>query len=349
MGYLPGMPWILAGVVFAGAVQDFVVLFISTRRDGKSLGDLIKTEMGPVAGVIALFGAFMIMVIILAVLAMIVVKALIHSPWGVFTVARRCRLPCSWAFICASSARADWRGPVIGFVLLMLAIVYGQEVAASPTLAPWFDYSGVGLTWILIIYGAVAAMLPVGCCWRRATIFRPFEDRLHRAAGGQHRHRRTANADAGVDTLYRRHRAGLGPGSLFPFLFITIACGAGVGLHALISPGTTPKLLENETQARLIGYGGMLMESGRCLDGHDCRRCHRAGVLRHANSPAALIGQHPSRWAQVVVRGFAVTPEVLLATAKDVGETTIISRWRRADLCPWAWRISCTSCLAARA
>ena len=262
MGYLPGMLWILAGVVFAGAVQDFVVLFISTRRDGKSLGDLIKTEMGPVAGVIALFGAFMIMVIILAVLAMIVVKALIHSPWGVFTVAATVPIALFMG-IYLRYIRPGRIGEVsvIGFVLLMLAIVYGQDVAASPTLAPWFDYSGVGLTWILIIYGAVAAMLPVWLLLAPRDYLSTFLKIgfiVLLAASI------IIVAPQMQMPALTRYIDGTGPvwsGSLFPFLFITIACGAVSGFHALISSGTTPKLLENETQARLIGYGGMLMES----------------------------------------------------------------------------------------
>ncbi len=328
MGYLPGMLWILAGVVFAGAVQDFVVLFISTRRDGKSLGDLIKTEMGPVAGVIALFGAFMIMVIILAVLAMIVVKALIHSPWGVFTVAATVPIALFMG-IYLRFIRPGRIGEVsvIGFVLLMLAIVYGQDVAASPTLAPWFDYSGVGLTWILIIYGAVAAMLPVWLLLAPRDYLSTFLKIgfIVLLAGSI-----VIVAPQMQMPALTRYIDGTGPvwsGSLFPFLFITIACGAVSGFHALISSGTTPKLLENETQARLIGYGGMLMESAVASMAMIAACVIEPGVYFAMNSPAALIGTTPEQVAQVVSSwGFAVTPEVLLATAKDVGETTIISR-----------------------
>ncbi|MBS0508978.1 MAG: carbon starvation protein A [Proteobacteria bacterium] len=328
MGYLPGMLWILAGVVFAGAVQDFVVLFISTRRDGKSLGDLIKTEMGPVAGVIALFGAFMIMVIILAVLAMIVVKALIHSPWGVFTVAATVPIALFMG-IYLRYIRPGRIGEVsvIGFVLLMLAIVYGQDVAASPTLAPWFDYSGVGLTWILIIYGAVAAMLPVWLLLAPRDYLSTFLKIgfIVLLAGSI-----VIVAPQMQMPALTRYIDGTGPvwsGSLFPFLFITIACGAVSGFHALISSGTTPKLLENETQARLIGYGGMLMESAVASMAMIAACVIEPGVYFAMNSPAALIGTTPDQVAQVVSSwGFAVTPELLVSTAKDVGETTIISR-----------------------
>lgn len=162
MGYLPGMLWLLAGVVFAGAVQDFIVLFISTRRDGRSLGDLIKGELGQVPGVIALFGAFMIMVIILAVLALIVVKALTHSPWGTFTVAATIPIALFMG-VYLRYIRPGRIGEIsiIGFVLLMAAIIFGQDVAASAEWAPVFDLDGPQLTWALIIYGFIAAVLPV--------------------------------------------------------------------------------------------------------------------------------------------------------------------------------------------
>ncbi len=328
MGYLPGILWILAGVVFAGAVQDFVVLFISTRRDGKSLGDLIKTEMGPVAGVIALFGAFTIMIIILAVLAMIVVKALIHSPWGVFTVAATVPIAVFMG-IYLRFIRPGRIGEVsvIGFVLLMLAIVYGQDVAASPTLAPWFDYSGVGLTWILIIYGAVAAMLPVWLLLAPRDYLSTFLKIgfIVLLAGSI-----IFVAPQMQMPALTRYIDGTGPvwsGSLFPFLFITIACGAVSGFHALISSGTTPKLLENESQARFIGYGGMLMESAVASMALIAACVIEPGVYFAMNSPAALIGTTPEQVAQVVSSwGFAVTPDLLVATAKEVGETTIISR-----------------------
>lgn len=162
MGYLPGMLWILAGVVFAGAVQDFTILFISTRRDGRSLGDPVKSELGKVPGVIALFGAFMIMVIILAVLALIVVKALTHSPWGTFTVAATIPIALFMG-VYLRYIRPGKIGEVsiIGFVGLMAAITFGQDVAAHPVIGPMFDFDGKGLTWILIIYGFIASVLPV--------------------------------------------------------------------------------------------------------------------------------------------------------------------------------------------
>ena len=328
MGYLPGMLWILAGVVFAGAVQDFIVLFISTRRDGRSLGDLIKSELGQVPGVIALFGAFMIMVIILAVLAMIVVKALTHSPWGVFTVAATVPIAIFMG-IYLRFIRPGRIGEVsvIGFVLLMLSIVYGQNVAASPTLAPWFDYSGEGLTFILIGYGAVAAMLPVWLLLAPRDYLSTFLKIgfiVVLAVGI------VMVAPHMKMPAVTRFIDGSGPvwsGNLFPFLFITIACGAVSGFHALIASGTTPKLLENETQARFIGYGGMLMESAVAVMAMVAAGVIEPGIYFAMNSPAAVIGTTPEQVAQVVSSwGFAVTPDVLVLTAKEVGESSIISR-----------------------
>ncbi|HMO48004.1 MAG TPA: carbon starvation CstA family protein [Rubrivivax sp.] len=328
MGYLPGMLWILAGVVFAGAVQDFVVLFISTRRDGRSLGDLIKSELGPVPGVIALFGAFMIMVIILAVLAMIVVKALTHSPWGVFTVAATVPIAIFMG-IYLRFIRPGKIGEVsvMGFVLLMLSIVYGQDVAASPTLAPWFDYSGEGLTFILIGYGAVAAMLPVWLLLAPRDYLSTFLKIgfiVVLAVGI------VIVAPHMKMPAVTRFIDGSGPvwsGNLFPFLFITIACGAVSGFHALIASGTTPKLLENETQARFIGYGGMLMESAVAVMAMVAAGVIEPGIYFAMNSPAAVIGTTPEQVAKVVSEwGFAVTPDVLVLTAKEVGESSIISR-----------------------
>ena len=328
MGYLPGILWILAGVIFAGAVQDFVILFISTRRDGRSLGDLIKAELGNVPGVIALVGAFMIMVIILAVLALIVVKALTHSPWGTFTVAATIPI----ALFMGVYLR--WIRPgrigevsIIGFVLLMAAIVFGQNVAASPTLGPLFDFDGTQLTWILIGYGAIASVLPVWLLLAPRdylSTFLKIGTILGLAIGI------VVVAPTLQMPALTRFADGSGPvwsGNLFPFLFITIACGAVSGFHALISSGTTPKLLENESQARLIGYGGMLMESFVATMALVAACVIDPGVYFAMNSPAAVIGTTPENVARVVSEwGFVVTPEVLVQTAKDVGETTIISR-----------------------
>ena len=328
MGFLPGMLWILAGVVFAGAVQDFVILFISTRRDGRSLGDLIKAELGVIPGVIALFGAFMIMVIILAVLALIVVKALTHSPWGTFTVAATIPLAVFMG-VYLRYIRPGKIGEisVIGFVLLMAAIVFGQDVAAHPTFGPMFDFDGKGLTWMLIGYGFIAAVLPVWLLLAPRdylSTFLKIGTIIGLALGI------LIVAPELKMPAMTRFVDGSGPvwsGNLFPFLFITIACGAVSGFHALISSGTTPKLIENESQARYIGYGGMLMESFVAIMALVAACVIDPGIYYAMNSPAALIGTTPEQVAQVVSSwGFLVTPDQLVQTAKDVGESTIISR-----------------------
>ncbi|PAU60198.1 carbon starvation protein A [Pseudomonas sp. PIC25] len=328
LGYLPGMLWILAGAVLAGAVQDFIVLFISTRRDGRSLGDLIKSEMGPIPGVIALFGTFMIMVIILAVLALIVVKALAESPWGTFTVIAT--LPIAvFMGLYSRYLRPGRIGEVsiIGFVLLMLAIVGGGQIAAHPYWGPLFTFTGVQLTWALIGYGFVAAVLPVWLVLAPRDYLSTFL-KIGTIVG----------LAIGILIVapelkmpaVTRFMDGTGPvwsGSVFPFLFITIACGAVSGFHALISSGTTPKLLENEAHAPLIGYGGMLMESFVAIMALVAAACIEPGIYFAMNSPAAVLGTSPESAAEAIARfGFVVTPDMLTSTAQSLGEHSIISR-----------------------
>jgi carbon starvation protein len=328
MGYLPGMLWILAGVVFAGAVQDFMVLFISTRRDGRSLGDLVKTELGPVPGVIALFGTFMIMVIILAVLALIVVKALAESPWGMFTVAATIPI----ALLMGVYTRFIRPGRIgemslIGFVLLMAAIIFGGDIAASETWGPLFTFDGKQLTWLLVGYGFVASVLPVWLLLAPRDYLSTFL-KIGTIVG-------LAIGIAIVAPNLQmpaltKFIDGSGPawsGSLFPFLFITIACGAVSGFHSLISSGTTPKLLDNEKNARFIGYGGMLMESFVAIMALVAASVIEPGIYFAMNSPAAVIGKTAESAAQAISQwGFVLTPDMLLQTAQDVGEKTIISR-----------------------
>jgi carbon starvation protein CstA len=328
MGYLPGVLWILAGVVLAGAVQDFLVLVISMRRDGRSLGELIREEMGPIPGVIALFGAFMIMVIILAVLALIVVKALTASPWGTFTVAATVPIAIFMGLY-MRFVRPGKIGEVsiFGFVMLILAIMAGQHVAASPTLAPLFTFTGLQLSWILIAYGAVAAVLPVWLLLAPRdylSTFLKIGAILALALGIV-----IMRPDLQMPAI-TPFAAGGGPvwsGSLFPFLFITIACGAVSGFHALISSGTTPKLIDNEINSRFIGYGGMLMESFVAIMAIIAASILDPGVYFTMNSPAAVIGTTAeSASAAVGAMGHPITPELIEQTARDVGETTIISR-----------------------
>ncbi|MGO4166613.1 carbon starvation CstA family protein [Novosphingobium sp. YAF33] len=328
MGYLPGTLWIIGGVVLAGAVQDFMVLFISMRRDGRSLGELIRMEMGQVAGTIALFGAFMIMVIILAVLALIVVKALAESPWGMFTVAATVPL----AMLMGAYTR--WIRPgrigevsILGLVGLLAAIVYGQAIAQSPVWGPLFTFTPVQLCWILIGYGAVASVLPVWLLLAPRDYLSTF---LKIGA--------IAALAIGIVIMAPPLRmpaltafaSGGGPvfsGGLFPFLFITIACGAVSGFHALIASGTTPKLIASESDAPLIGYGAMLMEAFVAIMALVGASILDPGIYFTMNSPAALIGTDAASAAHAVTAmGFAISPETIAQTARDVGEHTIISR-----------------------
>ncbi|VXB04841.1 carbon starvation CstA family protein [Massilia sp. 9I] len=328
MGYLPGMMWILAGVVFAGAVQDFIVLFMSTRRDGRSLGDLIKSEMGEIPGLIALLGCFMIMVIILAVLALIVVKALTGSPWGSFTV--MATIPIAlFMGLYSRYVRVGRIGEVsiIGFVLLMLAIIGGQWVHDSPTWGPAFTFTGTQLTWMLIGYGFIASVIPVWLLLAPRdylSTFLKIGTIVALAVGIL-----IVAPDLRMPAT-TKFIDGTGPvwsGNLFPFLFITIACGAVSGFHALISSGTTPKMIENETHARFIGYGGMLMESFVAIMALVAASTIDPGVYFAMNSPAAVLGTTAQTAAAAVTQmGFVITPETLEQMARDVGEHTIISR-----------------------
>ena len=334
MGYLPSMLWILIGVVLAGAVQDYMVLFVSTRRDGRSLGDLVKTEMGTIPGIIALIACFMIMIIILAVLAMVVVKALTHSPWGTFTVAFTIPL----AFFMGIYLRFIRPGrileaSVIGIVGLVFAIIVGGDVAQNPSLAPYFDLSGVQLTWALIIYGFIAAVLPVWLLLAPRDYLSTFLKigAIIGLAIGIVVLMPIMQMPAVTKYAFDTH----GPvwsGSLFPFLFITIACGAVSGFHALISSGTTPKMLANETQARMIGYGGMLMESFVAMMALISASIIDPGVYFAMNSPMGAL--NPTGLADAAMAasatvsnwGFVVTPDALTQIAADVGEKSIISR-----------------------
>ncbi|SHL39465.1 carbon starvation protein [Nitrosospira sp. Nsp11] len=328
MGYMPGMLWLLAGVVFAGAVQDFVVLFISTRRDGRSLGDLIKSELGQIPGMIALFGTFFIMLILLAVLALIVVKALAESPWGTFTVAATMPIALFMG-VYARYIRPGAIGEVslIGFVLLMLSIIGGQYVQEIPALAVMFTLTGEQLTWILIAYGFIASVLPVWLLLAPRDYLSTFLKigTIVGLAIGVIFISPTLKMPA-----FTQFVDGSGPvwsGSLFPFLFITIACGAVSGFHSLISSGTTPKMIRNETDARFIGYGAMLMESFVAIMALIAASTLEPGVYFAMNSPAAIIGTTAESAAQTISQwGFYLTPEMVTQTARDVGEHTIISR-----------------------
>ena len=328
MGYLPGTIWILVGVMLAGAVQDFLVLFISTRRDGRSLGEIAKQELGPRAGVIVMLGALGVMVIILSALALIVVKALAESPWGTFTIAATIPI----ALFMGIYMRFIRPGriaeiSVIGFVLMMAAIVYGEDIARSEYWGPVFTLTGPQLTLALVVYGFVASVLPVWLLLAPRDYLSTFLKLgviVGLAIGIV-----IALPEMKMPAV-TRFIDGSGPvfsGSLFPFLFITIACGACSGFHALVASGTTPKLVERESQMRLIGYGGMLGESLVAIMALVCASVLDPGVYFALNSPAAVIGTTVESASQVINGwGFMVTPEMLTQMAKDVGEHSILSR-----------------------
>ncbi len=328
MGYLPGTLWLLAGVVFAGAVQDFVILVASTRRDGRSLGDMIKSEMGTLPGIVASIGILAIMIILLAVLALVVVKALAHSPWGMFTIAATIPI----ALFMGLYMRYIRPGrigeiSVLGFLLLMASIWAGGHVAADPLWGAFFTLKGETIALWLIGYGFVASVLPVWLLLAPRDYLSTFlkigtivglllgilivQPELKMPAVTQF-----------ID--------GSGPvfaGALFPFLFITIACGAISGFHALVSSGTTPKMLEKESHARLIGYGAMLMESLVAVAAMIAACVLEPGLYFALNSPPALIGTTVESASQAIATlGFVITPEMLSQAAADIGEGSILSR-----------------------
>jgi carbon starvation protein len=328
MGYLPGTLWLLAGVVFAGAVQDMTVLFLSTRRDGRSLGDMIRSEMGPVAGTVAGIGVLLICVIILAVLALVVVNALKASPWGTFTVA--CTIPI--ALLMGIYGRVLRPGRIgemslIGAALLLAALLYGRTISETPALAHYFTFSGPALALLIIGYGFVASVLPVWLLLAPRDYLSTFlkVGTIALLAIGV----LIAHPQLQMPAI-TKFIDGSGPvwaGNVFPFLFITIACGAVSGWHSLISSGTTPKMIESETQIPLIGYGAMLTESFVGIMAMIGASIIHPGVYFAMNSGAALIGTTAAHAADVVTSwGFTVTPDMLTQAARDVGETSILSR-----------------------
>jgi len=328
MGYLPGTLWLLAGVVFAGGVQDMTVLFLSTRRDGRSLGDMVRAEMGPAAGAIALIGVLLIMIILLAVLAMVVVKALVGSPWGTFAVFATIPI----ALLMGVYSRFIRAGRIaemsaIGIILLLIALFYGRIVGETPELARWFDLSGETLALIIIGYGFVASVLPVWLLLAPRDYLSTFlkvGTMVLLAVGIL-----IVQPDLKMPAL-TRFVDGSGPvwaGSLFPFLFITIACGAVSGFHSLIASGTTPKMIENENQIPMIGYGAMLTESFVGIMALIGASVLHPGVYFAMNSPAGIIGADAAHAAQVISSwGFTVTPDTITQLAQDVGEKTLLSR-----------------------
>ena len=327
-GYLPGTLWILIGVVLGGAVQDMVTLFFSTRRNGRSLGQMARDEIGSIGGTAALIGTFMIMIILIAVLGLVVVNAMKHSPWATSTIAATIPI----AMIVGLYMRHIRPGRVleasaIGVVLLLLSVLAGGWIDHSATLRVLFDHEGLPLAYAIILYGFAAAVLPVwlllaprdylstfmklGTIFLLAIAIVVLQPEIHMPAVTQF-----------ID--------GTGPifgGKLFPFVFITIACGAVSGFHALIASGTTPKLITNERDIRMIGYGGMLLESFVAMMAMIAATVLEPGVFFAINSPAGVVGQTAvEAVATINSWGFPVTVEQMEQLAKDMGESSLFAR-----------------------
>jgi carbon starvation protein len=327
-GYLPGVLWIVVGVVFGGAVQDFVILCASIRRDGKSLGQMAREEIGPVAGLTSMVAVLGIMIVLIAVLGLVVVNALRASPWGTVTIG----LTIPIAMLMGIYMRWIRPGRVleasaIGVVLLAGSLYAGRWVAAHPELAPTFTLSGKTLAVLIMSYGFAASVLPVWLLLAPRDYLSAFVKIgvvVVLAAGIL-----VALPPLQMPAL-TRFTDGSGPvfaGTLFPFGFITIACGAISGFHALIASGTTPKLLERESDARLVGYGAMLVESFVAVMALIAACALTPGVYFAINAPASALGATAQSAAGAVASwGFVVTPRELEALARQVGETSLLSR-----------------------
>src|SRR5437763_3028740 len=327
-GYLPGTLWIIIVAVLGGAVQHFVILFASMRRDGKALGQMAREEIGRIGGITALLTVLLIMIILLAVVALVVVNALKGSPWGTFTIVATMPI----AIVMGLYLRY-WRpGKVlecsaIGFVLVMASIFGGQAVAESPALAPWFTLSGIALAFAIILYGFCASALPVWLLLAPRDYLSTFVKLgvVILLAIGVLVVRPQLELPA-----FTRFVDGTGPifaGKIFPFCFITIACGAISGFHALISSGTTPKLIAREWNAWPVGYGSMLLESLVAIMAMIAACSLHPGVYFAVNSPAGVVGATPAAASATITGwGFPVTPDEMSALARDVGEQSLYYR-----------------------
>jgi len=327
-GYLPGTLWILIGSVLAGAVQDMIILFSSMRHDGKSLGQMIKDEVGPISGYAALIGTLAIIIILISVLGLIVVKALMHSPWGSFTVLMTIPIA-MFIGIYLSYIRVGkvLEASLIGIILFFLAIYGGKIINYDPALAIIFDRDGKFLAWSIIVYGFLAATLPVSLLLaprdylssflKLGTIFLLIIAIL------------IFNPEIKMPAL-TKFIDGSGPifsGKIFPFLFITIACGAISGFHALVASGTTPKIISDERDVKLVGYGSMLLEGLVAIMAIIAASIIEPGVYFAINSPTALIGNDPQiASATISAWGFPVTSEIMENLALQMGESNLLGR-----------------------
>src|SRR5687767_11327969 len=325
VGYLPCTLWLIGGVVLGGAVQDFIILCASMRRDGKSLGQMAKEEVNPVAGMAAMIAIFAIMIILLAVLALVVVNALRDSPWGLFTISMTIPIALLmgvWMNNIRPGKVAE--ATVMGIALRLLALVGGQWVSQSPTWGPAFTWSGTSLAWAVMVYGFIASVLPVWLLLAPRDYLSAFM-------------KIGTVVVLGTAILFvmpplkmpavTQFIDGTGPvfaGKLFPFAFITIACGAVSGFHALVSSGTTPKMLRLETDARFVGYGSMLMESLVGVMAMVAAATLDPGIFFAMNVGPAILGTTAESAAQAVAQwGFIVTPQQLDAMAAQMGEATL--------------------------
>ena len=327
-GFLPGALWIIVGVALGGAVQDFVILCSSMRRDGKTLGQMAKDEIGTVAGYTALVAVLGIMIVLISVLALVIVNALKSSPWGVVTIA----LTIPIALIMGGYMR--WIRPhrvleasAIGIVLLIVSLYAGRWVAANPALAPMFTLSGKTLAILIMIYGFAASVLPVWLLLAPRDYLSAFVKIgviVSLALGIL-----IVLPDLQMPAL-TKFTDGTGPvfaGKLFPFVFITIACGAISGFHALVASGTTPKLIASETDARMIGYGAMLMESLVAVMALIAACVLTPGIYFAINAPAAALGTTAQSAAEAIrAWGFTLDPNEIQNLARQVGETSLLSR-----------------------
>lgn len=327
-GYLPGTLWILIGAVLGGCVQDFVTLFFSVRRDGRSLGQMAKDELGNIGGFAAMLGVMMIMIILIAVLGLIVVNAMKHSPWATSTVAAT--IPIAMLMGLYLNQLRPGRvleATIIGVSLLILAVVGGGWLDANPDLRSWFDYGAPQLAIMVILYGFAAAVLPVWLLLAPRDYLSTFMklgtiSALAVAILILHPDLKMPPLTHFID--------GTGPifgGKLFPFVFITIACGAISGFHSLISSGTTPKLLANEQDARFIGYGAMMMESFVAIMAIIAASVLEPGVYFAINSPAGIVGKEAAMAvAKITSWGFPVSVEQMQTLAETMGETSLFAR-----------------------
>ncbi|MBI3245762.1 MAG: carbon starvation protein A [Deltaproteobacteria bacterium] len=327
-GYLPGTLWILAGVVLGGAVQDFCVLCGSVRREGKSLGQMAKEEISPLGGFIAMISIIMIIIILIAVLGLVVTNALKSSPWGTFTVGATIpiALLMGWYMRFVRPEKV-LEATIIGLVLLAFALVGGRWVDEHPTLAAWFTFGGPQIALMVITYGFAASVVPVWLLLAPRDYLSTFikiGTVVALAVGIL-----TTMPEIHLPAL-TRFVDGTGPifaGNVFPFAFITIACGAISGFHSLISSGTTPKLMTNETDAQMIGYGAMLMESFVAIMAMIAAAALEPGVYFAVNSPAGVVGSTAAAaTATISGWGFPVTVEQMDVLAKDIGEKTLFAR-----------------------